>query len=237
MQIFNDKQNKFMGKLILLMGIYIIISALPIAYWQSFILEHYPHKYELFKDTIVRYSWIKNILIAVLRFGVIFCFIKLRETKDTKKIYRILMWTEIGLTVFSYVYSGVITSIARSSAYLMNSGRDNIKLLNSISQILYYLTVFLPLPIYISILIKEKLKYNWMVIGNLTSIILSIISIIILKVRNSMMLSVDMFEKNYPLLSIFADNNVLRILRGYLWIIGIIVMVIIYKQNNLKNKE
>ena len=108
-------------------------------------------------------------------------------------------------------------------------------LLNTIYYIYNYLALFIPIPVYILILIKEKLNINWMIIGRLTSVYLLLLGYLVRGIRtylhDGIHYMTDMwFNKKYPFLAILADNRMLIEIRGHFWTIGLIVLVILYKK-------
>ncbi len=242
MQISNDRKNEYAKILIVLCLIYVLFEIIGnINLFRLFNNMNF--------DTVNVVNQIRAVITAVITaissFLIIFTFIRFRENNKTRKLYKTLLWyyiTIIILDLFYWAIFAIFYFFFDSSLERITPGPNMYSAISMISSIYYYIVLIFPIPIYILILKKEKLDYNWMIIGRLTSYFLQLISFTVIKVRHYLdyqvhKTTVMFFNEKYPILAIYANNRLLWTLRGYFWIIGIIIMVIIYKRNARKSEE
>lgn len=237
---FSKKENKTANRLFALAAAYIVLNALHSMDWYGVFEKAASRDFEYF-SAIVNTADIGILIIRSIVTLLIFQFIKkLRETDVTKKLYGIVFWIMTAYTVFSYLYMGLFYFSNSLFPGFLQSVRDKPQLMAGVNFIYLYSGIFLPLPFYIAIIIKEKLDINWMIIGSLANMYLFLLEKILYAMRDKVRLMADFsFEQRFPFISVYINYDALVAIRGYFWIIGLIVLIIIYKKKfaNIKAKE
>jgi hypothetical protein len=182
MQIINDKRNRYANRLIALVLVYIVLKVIGGINWTEFLLQPNYENYESAIELSNLFNLIRNILLTICIVLIYLAVKKLRETEKTKKLYNILFWIIVGTTVFSYLFANL------STYYLQAALEENLHrrmgVINAISKIQLIIVYLLPLPVYIAILVKEKLNYNWMIIGSVSSLYFMILTRVIYWARD-----------------------------------------------------
>jgi hypothetical protein len=232
---FTEKENKTANNILALSIVYIVLSLIQEINWHEVLIKESPSCFETFSAAVNVADTGLNIARNIIVILIFFFIKKLRQTDKTKKLYGIVFWIMTGSAIFSYLYTGLFYIANFLSWDIIRVLREKYLLMSSINFVYLYLGIFLPIPFYIAILIKEKSDINWMIIGRLTSVYLFLIGKIIYGIRDYMRSDIRYmmdfsFEQRLPLLSFYINYDALVAIRSYFWIVGVLAVVFIYKK-------
>ena len=230
-----ESKDKIVNKIIVCMAMYLFVAIILVIDLRSLFPVPSPMRYEGYS---VLYNSI-NILIMFLRsilMIIIFAyFIKLRASNATRKLYKIVLWILIAVNILSFLTSAAYTVIFNFFPKYISQASFDIAMMNNISRIYAFIAIALPVPFYIAILVREKLDYNWMIIGTLMNTFIYMIKTIAFRVYAAIYPGVEYGTKSIP--DFFKGSIVLIELRSHYWLIGAIVLVIIFKKRYKKYKD
>ncbi len=235
MFIYSEEKNRILNWLIGLSIVYILLRVIGDINWFHILSKFELIDYETLSKVIKIFSMIIALITSVNTILIYLLFIKLRETDETMKLYRAFWWITVGLILFSYIASGGFLIMSRFLPNVFEKIRNNLQICNTFQKAYMNLFYILPIPFYIAIIVKEKLEYNWMIIGLLTNRFLMLFRMACNWFSKLLFGDIGkytsmQFAQRFPLLSSFTYNTVLIGLASYFWILGLLVLLCIYKK-------
>ncbi len=182
------------------------------------------------------------ILVTVLsRVGSSVTFEMMMNGKIEESVYITISNVTALLTII--IVSFIISLVVTISGFILSKNpesmsgilADNFETTFIISSIYYYAMMLLPVPFYILILFREGKKINWFILLKLATLFTIVIKDISTLMRNFLdynlkIISIFDFDTKFPILGFIRTNRVISTINSYLWVVGVIIIIIQVKK-------
>ncbi len=160
---------------------------------------------------------------------------KLRANEKSRKYYKPLIIITIANIVISIISFIIILVIFKFFPEVGSWINDNPQTYFTITSIYFYILLIAQVVLYVLILFKEGTKINWMILGKLTAVSITIARILIDKARYILDYELTIytgtyFDAKFPLMSFISTSDIVKITSEYLWVIGAIIIIIEVKK-------
>lgn len=227
-----NRKFKLVNRLLVLALIYIALNLLQnIDYRQLFLSIIEDHNKLITLVSII--GQVLSIPQPIISFIMLIIVKKLFATDNTRRIYNAMILTTIIIFVVGLIYTLI-------SFNTINNEQNMIPINKIISSILYYIALYIHVPFYIALIIKEGTKFNWMFLGRLASIwtfsIKNIISIIRKQLEVHKIMTAFYFNHTHPGVVFFLHSKLINEANSLLFAFGAIVLAIQLK-HRLKQQQ